>query len=75
VHEETGRKRRLFELVIRVLNISKQDPILQLSLLKLSAETGTEIVSLLAIEEQKLYILPTKQPQQLLFVDWQIQFL
>lgn len=74
----------MFAMVTKVKDLKQRriDSILSLSLLQLSEEK--DIVDLPAIEERKLYIISIKQQadselrlggQDLLFVDWQIQFL
>jgi len=74
----------MFAMVTKVKDLKQRriDSILSLSLLQLSEEK--DIVDLPAIEKRKLYIISIKQQadselrlggQDLLFVDWQIQFL
>ena len=61
-------KQRLFAIIIKCIKHSKRDRdfILNVSLLRLSSETI--IINLLAISEQKLYVLSLKN-QNLLYVD------
>ncbi len=72
----------MFAVVKRVVDQKKKDHVLNLPILWVSDET--DIVGLPAITGRKLYIISVKQRtgggldlggRDLLFVDWQIQFL
>ena len=64
-------------------NSEQKDPVLDLRILHLSSQT--EIIDLPSIEGQKLYLIPVQEQdgslrlehrgKDLLFVDWEIQFL
>jgi len=82
IHEVVKGQKRMFAVVKRVVDQKKKDHVLNLPILWVSDET--DIVGLPAITGRKLYIISVKQRtgggldlggRDLLFVDWQIQFL